>query len=301
LSDALKAFAESALKGGVANVGPLIGLDLELGEVELDAAEALPEGNFAVLPLVVEIGERKICDLLLATPLDEIATLARRMLDQEEPDKAREIGTEELDAIGEVLNLMSGGVDQAARQVAPPGVHARPLSWWRTNHPSGNKLPEGPLKLARGEIRIPSAGTVALWLHTPEELLEPMPAGKEARRQGRVVFLAMEPAMREALEKVLTDARVAIETHEPDEPHLDEALRQAEAVWLSGDRNGALDLCRRIRTDNATWEIPQIVCMTQPTRESVLIAMACGASHVLAIPAESVDVLRVLRLARETS
>ena len=301
MSDALKTFAESALKGCAANVGPLIGLDLELGEVQLDAAEALPEGNFALLPLVVELGERRLCELYLATPLDEIATLARRLLDQENPDKLREIGAEELDAIGEVLNLMSGGVDQAARQVAPPGVHARPLPWWRTEEPGSNTLPEGPLKLARAEIRIPSAGTVALWLHAPEALLDPAPQAKEARRQGRVVFLAMEPALREPLEKVLVDARVASSAHEPDEPEIGETLRQAEAIWISGDRNGALDICRRIRTENATWEVPQIVCMTQPTKESVLLAMACGASHVLAIPADSVDVLRVLRLARETS
>jgi hypothetical protein len=301
VSDALKTFAESALKGCAANVGPLIGLDLELGEVQLDAGEALPEGNLAVLTLVVEIGERRLCELLLATPLGEIATLARRLLDQEEPDKAREIGPEELDAIGEVLNLMSGGVDQATREVAPAGVHARPLPWWRTEQPGSNKLPEGPLKLARAEIRIPSAGSVALWLHAPEALLDPAPAAKEVRGQGRVVFLGMEPAMRETLEKVLVDARVAVAAHEPDEPEIDDALLQAEAIWISGDRNGSLELCRRIRTSNATWEIPQILCMTQPTKESVLLAMACGASHVLAVPAESVDVLRVLRLARETS
>ena len=301
MSDALKTFAESALKGCAANVGPLIGLDLELGDVQLDAAEALPEGNMAVLPLVLELGERRLCDLLLATSVDEIATLARRLLDQEDPDKAREIGAEELDAIGEVLNLMSGGVDQAARQVAPAGVHARPLPWWRTGHPQGNKLSEGPFKLARADIRIPSAGTVTLWLHTPEELLDPAPTAKESRRQGSVVFLAMEPALREPLERVLADAHVAFSAHAPDEPEIEQTLRDAEAIWLSGDRNGALELCRRIRTDNMTWETPQIVCMTQPTKESVLLAMSCGASHVLAIPAESVDVLRVLRLARETS
>lgn len=301
MSDALKTFAESALKGCAANVGPLIGLDLELGEVQLDAAEALPEGSFAVLPLVVGIGERRLCDLLLATPLEEIATLGRRLLDQEEPDKAGEIGPDELDAIGECLNLMSGGVDQATRQVAPPGVHARPLAWWRTEEPGNNALPEGPLKLARAEIRIPSAGTVTLWLHVPETLLDPVPTAKEARRQGRVVFLSMEPALREPLQKVLADARVAAAAHELEEPEIDETLLQAEAIWLSGDRNGALELCRRLRTQNATWEIPQIVCMTQPTKESVLLAMSCGASHVLAVPADSVDVLRVLRLARETS
>jgi CheY-like chemotaxis protein len=115
------------------------------------------------------------------------------------------------------------------------------------------------------------------------------------------VFLAMEPALRAPIERVLAEARVGASSHELDEPDLSDKLLDAEAIWLSGDRNGALELCRRMRTDNATWEIPQIVCMTHPTRESVLLAMACGASHVLAIPAQSVDVLRVLRLARETS
>jgi hypothetical protein len=298
LSDLLAPMAQGALRGCAAHVGPLIGVNLEVGEVSLETSSEVSGGPFAVLPLAVELDSKRVGDLTLGSPLDDIAVLARRMLEDPQPDKIREISEAERDAIGEVLNLMSGAVDAAVRAHWNGAAHARPLPWWRSDQPGENRLDEGEFALARAQIEIPSAGTVALWLRIPAQFGQASPAAPVSRRLGSVLLLGLDAALQAALEEVLVRAQVKVDAKAPQDPALGEALGATEAAVLSGDRGEALQLCRALRLGNSTWELPLLLCLQNPTHSSVVEAMRCGASHVLAVPADEITILRVLQLVR---
>ena len=70
-----------------------------------------------------------------------------------------------------------------------------------------------------------------------------------------------------------------------------------DAVIVSTRSESMADLCRRLRLDNRTWDIPILACSPEPDRAGIIAAMEAGASHVLALPAEEVEILRVLSLA----
>jgi hypothetical protein len=298
VSDDIKALAEAALKGCAASVGPLIGLDLELREVVLEPEGLLPEGALAVLPLSAEVDGKRLCELVLASPLEQIATLARRLLDDDDPDKARDLDAGQLDAIAEVLNLMSGAVDQAVRAALKDTVRTRPLSWWRTTQPGEHELPSAQCAVAHAEIQIPSAGIVGVWLRVPAELFARTRSGPTKKKLGRVLLLGLDGELRQTLERVLGSAQIAVDARDTEGLEIATLQDSTEAIVVSGDSEGALELCRKLRLHNATWELPAIVCFEEPTHESVLHALESGASHVLGVPAEEIDVLRVLRLAQ---
>ncbi len=44
--------------------------------------------------------------------------------------------------------------------------------------------------------------------------------------------------------------------------------------------------------------MPTVLCLKEPTRASVLQALDCGASHVLVVPCNEIDLLKVLRAAQ---
>ncbi|MFQ5473901.1 MAG: hypothetical protein ACE5FA_13605, partial [Dehalococcoidia bacterium] len=106
----INSVAQALFEGCGTNVGPLLGTDLESGPVSVEASSDPPEGDLAVLSIVCEVEDEPLAMLSLASPLAEIATLARRMLNDQEPDKERELSDDDVDAVGEVLNLMSGAV-----------------------------------------------------------------------------------------------------------------------------------------------------------------------------------------------
>ena len=80
---------QATLKGCAANVGPQIGVELEVGEIDTETSSTLPNGVLAVLPLSVEIGKDVVGSITLSAPIEEIVVLARRMLGNDEPDKER--------------------------------------------------------------------------------------------------------------------------------------------------------------------------------------------------------------------
>jgi len=300
VSDELKSLAESALRGCAANVGPLIGLDLELREVSQAADGQLPQGELAVLPLAAEADAVRVFDLFLASPLEEIATLARRLRDDAEPDKVRDVTPEEQEAVNDVLKLLSGALDQAVRQALGDTLRIRALTWWRTGDPGENALPQGDALLFTGVLQIPSSGTVSVWLNLPIELLRRGGAAPAKLGSGRVVLLGLESELAQTLQRVFSGAQVQVESREPDAEDVQDLLVSAQAIVLSGNREGALELCRRIRCDDATWPVPAIVCLQDPTQDAVMGALESGASHVLALPAADDAILRVLSLAQGT-
>ena len=69
-------------------------------------------------------------------------------------------------------------------------------------------------------------------------------------------------------------------------------------IVLSDDRADALALLSSLRTADATWRTPVILCMSEATRERVIRAMECGASHVLKLPTSKAELQRVLETVR---
>ena len=153
--------AEAVFAGCSANVGPLIGTELETGQVSIETSSEIPEGDLAVLPIACEIDEELVETLTLSSPLSEIATLGRRMLGADDPDKESDLSPEDLDAIGEVLNLMSGAVDPVVREQISGNIRSRPLPWWRTPEPGDTRFEEGEFLLAKSSVAIPGAAPAA--------------------------------------------------------------------------------------------------------------------------------------------
>jgi PleD family two-component response regulator len=113
-----------------------------------------------------------------------------------------------------------------------------------------------------------------------------------------VLLLGLDGDLQQTLERVLGSAQIAVESRDTGNLEIATLQDSTETIFVSGDNDDALELCRKLRLHNATWELPAIVCLTEPTQVSVMHALECGASHVLGVPAEEIDVLRVLRLAQ---
>ncbi len=292
-----QAIAQAVFQGCAANVGLLIGTELEMGEVSVDTVAEPPQGDLAVLPLACEVDEEVLANLTLGSPLAEIATLGRRMLGSEEPDKESDLGSEDLDAIGEVLNLMSGAADQAIREHVNASLHCRPLPWWRTPDPGENHFEEGEFLLATGCLSGPEGRTVQLFFRFPPQLLEQGTQVRSSKRSERVLLLGLSEELQQSLRPILESARLQVEAMEPNADDIEKTC-EANTVILLGDQNDDFELCRRLRLRDATWTVSTILCMAEPTHSRVVRAIECGASHVLRVPGEEITVLRVLNLVK---
>ena len=220
------------------------------------------------------------------------------MVGDDDPDnKERELSSSDLDAIGEVLNLMSGGIDAAIRAHTRPDLGGRPGRWWRTDEPGEESFSEGEFLVGETTLSAPDGTPVNLLLRIPLALLDL--GGSEGNAQSsrrRVLLLGLEGEIQEALRQILTKAQGEVETIEPDDPRLLEQCSAASCV-LIGEASG-LEVCRRLRVSNETWQVPTVLCLKEPTRASVLQALDCGASHVLLVPCSEIDLLKVLGAAQ---
>jgi chemotaxis protein CheY-P-specific phosphatase CheC len=249
-----------------------------------------------VLPVTCRIDEDTLGSLTLSSPLNEIVTLGRRMLGDDQPDKERELSDDDLDAVGEVLNLMSGAVDQVLREQVNVSLHCQPLPWWRTPEPGDNQFEEGEFLLAKGSVSVPGAPVVQLFLRLPPALLEQAAEVQGQKRNGRVLLLGLEEEVRRLLTKVLEAALMDVETLEAGAAELGEASQTVDII-LMAEGDEVLDLCRQMRLANHSWTLPTVLCMREPTKDRVVDAIEAGASYVLGVPAEETTVLRVLNLA----
>jgi CheY-like chemotaxis protein len=292
-------FFRTAFEECSSNTSPLVGVELTVSEVSLQTTSEIPEGDLAVLPVVVEAGSP--LTLTLSLPLQEIAPLGRRMLGAEDPDKKKEELTPEvLDAIGELLNLMSGGIDKALRTHLRPDVGGRPDRWWRTDEPDDEKFEEGEFLIGQTTLSQPEGTPVHLCLRVPATLFEDAEReDADPKSLGRVLLLGLGEETGELFQKTLTDAGVEFDGIDPEDPNLLELVSNAGLVVLNEE--SGLELCRRFRTSNKTWQVPTVVCVKEPSRERVLEALDCGASHVLRVPCEGIDLLRVLQCARRAN
>ena len=287
--------AQAIFQGCGANLGPLIGTELESGPVSVEAASEPPKGDLAVLTIGCELEGESLPMLYLASPLSEIVTLARRMLSDEEPDKERDLSQKDLDSVSEVLNLMSGALDQVIREQVNPNLRLTPCPWWRTSEPADNKFEEGNYQLATGSLSVDSGSAVQLLFRFPVELLKPASDDEQSRIQNQVLLLGLDDQLQQSLQPLLEAAQHRVEAAEPGAENIDEVYANSGTIILSGDGDAAFELCRRLRLGNATWTKTIILCMAEPTRNQVIRGIESGASHVLRMPTDDKTLLRVLK------
>ncbi len=288
--------AQAIFQGCGANVGPLIALDLTAGEVSTETSADAPEGELGVLPVSCEIDDKEFGTLTLSSPLSELAGLGRRMLGEEEPDKEGELSEDDLDAIGEVLNLMSGAVDQVIRDQVNASVRSRPLPWWRTSDPGENSFSEGEHHIAIAVLDVPGGVGVNLTLRLPLQLLDKGGEAEATKSSGKILLLGLEEEIQNSIQSVLIAARMEVELRALDAGDLSQALKDVDRVFMTADDEAGFERCRELRMANDTWQLPAVLCMKEPTRETVIKAVESGASHVLAVPTDEMTLLRVLNV-----
>jgi hypothetical protein len=286
------ALARAFFTGCGANVGPLIGIELGVGEPVLETSEQPPDGVLAVLPVDADLGGGAQAGLELVCPLADLARLARRMLGNDDPDAKRELSDDDREAIGEILGVMGGSLDQALREQVR-AARARTRAWWRSDQPGEAGFAPGPRAVARVPLAVPGGDPIELALRFPPDLLERGSAAAQKRRS--ILLLDLEPELAEPLARALASAGLEVCSAEPSEPA---GWSEIGAAIVSGESGRGFSLARRLRTAAASWRVPVVLCLRAPTRALVLRALECGASHVLAVPAGDGELLRVLELAR---
>ncbi len=279
-----------------AQVGPLVGVELEVGETTLLESGDPPEGELAVLPLELVLDDTPLGSIELITPLDSIAALARRMLAEDDPDAKAELTEEQLGALGEILGLMGGSIDETLRELMGAGASVQPGAWWRSDAPGDATFQEGECRLACADLDVPGGEAARLYLRLPVGVCEA--AESSGPQRTGVLFLALDEATSGALTPVLEEGRVDVHTLALDDEALGDVWPSIDAVIVSTASAEMPALCRRLREDNRTWDVAILACANEPDKAAVIAAMEAGASHVLALPAEAPDILRALELAR---
>jgi len=236
----------------------------------------------------------------LSSPLTQIVTLARRMIGSE-LDKEGDLSEEDLEAIGEILNSMSGALDECIREHLNPAIRSRPLKWWRTDDPGGQAFEEGEHLLGHATITVPDGTPVDLILRLPAALWDQEGAGEAAATAAEILLLGLKEQLIESLRPLLESAHLTVHVAQPGSPEAAEVLGAVSGIVLSGEEPSSLDLCRSLRSDNRTWHIPTVLCSSGPTKKSVIDAMEAGASHVLIVPTDEPTLLRVLKLSQEAA
>ena len=257
---------KSVFDACASNIGPMVGIELSASEFE--------------------------SPVTLCSPLHELATLGRRMAGEDDPDqKVEELSAEHLDAIGEVLNLMSGGVDQALREHLDANGH--PGTWWRTDDPGEESFEAGEFLLGQATLAGSEGTPVHLYLRVSMQLFEgaarATPKDDRIRRLG---LIGLPEDVKGAIESALADAGVESFLIEREDPHFTQSC--ARATMLIVGEQGGLEVCKELRTSNETWPIPTVSCLSEPTSEGVLAALDHGASHVLRVPFE--DAIALLKV-----
>ncbi len=291
--------AKAIFEGCAINPGPGIGAEIESGPVQVETVSEPPEGELAVLPISCEIDEESLSVLQLASPLAEITTLARRMQNGEESEKEEgELSPEDLDAVGEVFNLMSGAFDQVMREHVNASLRSRALPWWRTSEPGENEFTEGEFLLAFGSLQVAGGSSMKLFLRLPAQRLTQGDQTEASQSLKQSLLLGLTEELQQSLRTHLEPAQMRVEATNPGAEDVDEFYERADTIFLSDDGDDVLELCRLLRLADATWQSILILCMAEPTRSRVVRAIECGTSHVLRVPTDEKTLLEVLSRAK---
>ncbi len=286
--------AKAIFEGCGANLGRLIGVELESGPAQVETVSEPPEGDLAVLPISCETDDELLPLLQLASPLAEITMLARRMNSDEDPSKEEDLSLEDLEAVGEVFNLMSGAFDHVMREQVNATLRSRALPWWRTSEPGENEFGEGEFLLASGSLQVAGGSSMKLFLRFPAQLLAEGAQAQSSKGPKQALLLGLSEELRQSLRRTLESAGMKVEVTHPGAENVDDFYDRADTLFLSDEGDDALELCRLLRLADATWQSKMILCMSEPTRSRIVRAIESGASHVLRVPADEKTVLAVL-------
>ena len=288
----------ATLKSCAANVGPLIGVELEIGEITTETSAAIPEGDLAVLPLSLRIDEDQLAALTLSVPIDQLATLGRRLAGDEEPDKERELSGEDLGACKEVLTVMGGAIADSFREELG-GLELEPGAWWSTEDPGDAVFPDGSHVCGKTTVDVPSGTAVQLTLRLPHSVLEQTQGAQSAAARDEVLLAGLGTELVKTLQPILEAAGLNVALADPDVEDAAASYERTDVIVLSDDRDDALALLCRLRKADPTWRTPLILCMSEPTRARVIRTMECGASHVLKLPTSEAELQKVLESVRK--
>jgi hypothetical protein len=289
---------EAVFDGCASQVSTLAGVELTPGEVSISTSSEAPEGDLAVLPIVVVLGQDSEVTLIVSSPLSEVVAIARRMGGESSPDeKEEEISAEDLSAAGEVLNSVSAVVDQALRENVRSDLEGRPETWWRTNDPGDHSFPDGEFVVGEAALADPDGTAFTLQVRVPPGLLELAATGvRKKSGPGRVLLAGLSEEIKTLVEKVVTAGKGEVVAADPEDPGFLRTCASADCVVLAGE--SAFERCRELRIADATWQVATVICLEEPTQESVLQALDCGVSRVLRTPCSAAELKNTLRSVR---
>jgi DNA-binding response OmpR family regulator len=107
-----------------------------------------------------------------------------------------------------------------------------------------------------------------------------------------VLLLGLDDETRQLAEQALRNAGMEAESVDPDEGDLATRCASASSILVGGE--AGFEQCRQLRTDDQTWQIVMVLCLSEPTEENVIHAMDAGASRVLHVPCSEDELLRSL-------
>ncbi len=170
-------------------------------------------------------------------------------------------------------------------------------AWWSTEDPGDAAFPGGPHVCAKTTVDVPGGTAVELTLRLPPCILE-QAQGAQPKAREEALLAGLGTELVQTLQPILEAAGLNVALVDPDAKEAAAGYERADLVVLSDERDDALRLICSLRKADSTWRTPSILCMSEPTRDSVIRAIEYGARHVLKLPTSKADLLRVLETVR---
>jgi CheY-like chemotaxis protein len=286
-------FFKTVFQGCASQASSLAGVELSSGEVSVQTTSELPDRSLAVLPVILESAGESPVALVLCSPLEEIVAIARRGSETDDPG-SKELSEEDVAAIGEILNPMAGAIDQALREHLSPDLSGKPETWWRTDDAGDRVLPEGECVVGEAALSGEDGTSVSFLLRVPQGFLEASGSGAKKRGGlGRVVVSGIDDETRKLVESLVAGVKGEVESVDPEDSDFLRRCACVDSIVLGGE--SCTQRCRELRVADATWQIPTVLALEEPTRARVLEALDAGASRVLRVPCDEAELRKALK------
>ena len=113
-----------------------------------------------------------------------------------------------------------------------------------------------------------------------------------------MLLVGVATELAQTLQPILDAAELNVALADPNAEEATMSYETTDLLLLSDDRDDALALLGSLRKADSTWRKPSILCMREPTRDSVVRAMETGASYVLKLPTSTAELQRALATLR---
>jgi CheY-like chemotaxis protein len=285
-------FFQTAFQGCASQASSLAGVELSSGEVSFQTTSELPDRSLAVLPVNLETGGESQVTLVLCSPLEEILAIARRGSETADPD-SKELSEEDVAAIGEILNPMAAAIDQALREHVNPDLSGTPETWWRTEDAGDRALPEGESVVGEAVLSGEDGTSVSFLLRVPSGLLGASGSGPRKRGGlGKVAVSGINDETRRLVENLVAGVNGEVESVDSEDSDFLRRCACADSIVLGGE--SCMERCRTLRMTDATWQIPTVLVLEEPTRARVLQALDAGASRIVRVPCDEAELRNAL-------